>query len=289
MLHQPRLRPMLRPLALTVLAAMLIGAACQSEPDLSGRPTEADEAVINVSRFKTGDGSETRLATLPVGTIYGDGRVIRPGPQLGIGVPPALPSLQVTTLDSAGGDAVLAQASEAGLVGADRELRLPTEKDPTITAFDVFLDNQRLRTIVESLAEVAPDDPRLPPKGQAERAAMNAVVAMLTDPASSLAGNVVGEDVVYAPTAVRVLVSSAADQEPSTGAPTVAEWPLAELATIGEAIESADGWRCVVVDGEDWTALRPVAAGADRATRWSSGGAEYTLRFRPLLPGESGC
>ena len=78
---------MLRPLALTVLAAMLIGAACQSEPDLSGRPTEADEAVINVSRFKTGDGSETRLATLPVGTIYGDGRVIRPGPQLGIGVP----------------------------------------------------------------------------------------------------------------------------------------------------------------------------------------------------------
>jgi hypothetical protein len=47
--------------------------------------------------------------------------------------------------------------------------------------------------------------------------------------------------------------------------------------------------RCVVVDGEDWTTLEPLAAGANQATHWSSGGAEYGLRFRPLLPGESGC
>ena len=278
---------MLRRLTLTMLAVMLMGAGCQSSPDLSGRPTEANEAVLNVSRFKTGRTDEARLTALPVAALYGDGRVIRPGPQPAIEPAPALPALQVTVIDSAGVDAVLGQASEAGLVGADRELRLPTEKDPTITAFDVFLDGQRRRTIVESLAEVAPDDPRLPPKGQAERAAMNAVVAMLTDPASKLAANIVGEDTVYAPTAVRVLVAPA--PEPVTGTASAIDWPLADLATIGEAVEGVAGLRCAVVDGEDWTTLEPVVATANQATQWSSGGANYTVRFRPLLPAETGC
>ena len=280
---------MLRTLTAALLSAVLIVTGCGSAPDLSGRPTGADEAVIFVSRFKTGDGPEARLAALPVAALYGDGRVIRPGPQIAVEPAPALPALQVTTLDDAGVDAVLAKAAEAGLVGADRELRLPTEVDPTITAFDVFLNEQRRRTIVESLAEVAPDDPRLPPKGRDERAAMNAVVSMLTDPASTLAGNIVGEDSLYAPAGVRVLVSSAAGLEPSVGEAAVVEWPLADLATIGEAVEGTDGVRCVVVGGEDWTTLEPLAAGANQATRWSSGGAEYGLRFRPLFPGESGC
>lgn len=279
---------MLRSLTAALLAALVV-FGCQSAPDLSGRPTEADEPVINISRLKIGDDATTRLASLPVGTLYGDGRVIRPGPQIAVEPAPALPSLQVTTLDSAGVDAVLAKAAEAGLVGADRELRMPTEADPTITAFDIFLDGQRRRTTVESLAEIAPDDPRLPPKSQAERAAMNAVVAMLTDPASSLAGNIVGEDAVYAPTAVGVLVSSAAGAEPSTGEPTVVEWPLADLATIGAAVEGVVGLRCAVLDGADWTTLEPLAGSANQATQWSSGGVTYLVRFRPLLPGEEGC
>ena len=56
---------------------------------------------------------------------------IRPAPQIAVEPGPALPALQVTTLDSAGVDAVLTQAAAAGLVGADRELRMPTEADPT--------------------------------------------------------------------------------------------------------------------------------------------------------------
>ncbi|MET1232715.1 MAG: hypothetical protein ABWY52_07680 [Candidatus Limnocylindrales bacterium] len=278
---------MLSPLTAALLAALVV-VGCDSAPDLSGRPTEADEPVIRISRFKTGDGAAERLATLPVGTLYGDGRVIRPGPQIAVEPAPALPSLQVTTLDSAGVDAVLAKAAAAGLVGADRELRMPTEADPTITAFDIFLDGQRRRTIVESLAEIADDDPRFPPKSREQRAAMKAVEAMLTDPASSLAGNIVGEDAVYAPTAVGVLVASAAE-DPSTGEPTIVEWPLADLATLGSEVEGVQGLRCAVVEGEDWTTLQPLAGSANQATQWSSGGAMYTLKFRPLLPGEEGC
>jgi hypothetical protein len=265
-------------------------AGCSSGPDLSGRPTAPDEAVLNISRFKTGDTSDVRLATLPVATIYGDGRVIRPAAQIAVEPGPALPGLQVTMLDSAGVDAVLAKAAEGGLVGADRELRMPTEADPTITAFDIFLDGDRRRTIVESLAEVAPDDPRLPPKGREERAAMNAIVAMLTDPAASLSGNIVGEDVLYEPTAVRVVIAPATGEEPATGEPSTLDWPLADLATLGEAVGGGQaGLRCAAVEGDDWATLKPVVEGADTETRWSSGGVEYTLRFRPLLPGESGC
>ena len=116
---------------------------------------------------------------------------------------------------------------------------------------------------------------------------MKAVVAMLTDPASALAGNITGEDALYAPTAVRVLASPAT--EPTTGGAAVLEWPLADLATIGDPVADVEGLRCVVVEGEDWTTLEPLATSADTATHWSSGGTDYTLRFRPLLPAESGC
>ena len=130
MRHQPRLRPMLSPLTAALLAALVV-VGCESAPDLSGRPTEADEPVIRISRFKTGDDASVRLAALPVGTIYGDGRDDPARPRRSPSShAPALPSLQVTTLDSAGVDAVLAKAAAAGLVGADRELRMPTEATP---------------------------------------------------------------------------------------------------------------------------------------------------------------
>ena len=54
MRHQPRLRPMLSPLTAALLAALVV-VGCDSAPDLSGRPTEADEPVIRISRLKTSD------------------------------------------------------------------------------------------------------------------------------------------------------------------------------------------------------------------------------------------
>ena len=282
--------PMRRTLIVLTLASLLLVVGCQpTAPDISGRPTEADAPVINIFRFKKDDQIDARRATMPLGTLYGDGRVIRPAPQLAVEPGPALPSLTVTTLDSAGVDAVLKQAADTGLVGADREFRMPTETDPTLTSFEVFLNGQRRATIVESLAEIADDDPRLPPQGLEERAGMKKIVAMLTDPRASLAANIVGEDTVYAPTAVRLLIAPATSLEPSSTEPTKLDWPLADLATAGEPVKGADGVSCLVVDGSDWTTLEPLATSANQLTRWSSGGTEYALRFRPLLPGEGGC
>ncbi len=82
------------------------------------------------------------------------------------------------------------------------------------------------------------------------RKGMKTVVAMLTDPRASLSANVVGEDTVYAPTAVRVLIAPATGLEPSSTEPTKLDWPLADLATAGEPVKGAEGVRCLVVDGE---------------------------------------
>lgn len=264
-------------------AALVLVAGCGGTPSISGRPTEADEPVISVQRFSSGDDQAARLATMPLGAIYGDGRVFRAAPQLAVEPGPALPALEVTTIDSAGIDTVLTKAAEGGLIGADRELRMPTEADPTLTAFDIFLDGKRRRTIVESLAEIPPDDPRLPPKGLEERAAMNAIVAMLTDPRGQLAANVVSDDGLYAPTRVLVVTS------PSDGGSTSVEWPLADLAGLGGPLAEVPTSRCANIEGDDWATLEPIVAAADAATTWTSGGTSYAIRFRPLLPGEIGC
>jgi len=48
--------------------------------------------------------------------------------------------------------------------------------------------------------------------------------------------------------------------------------------------------RCGVVTGDDLTSLLAAAAkDANAHTPWTSGGTEYHLILRPLLPDEHGC
>jgi len=45
----------------------------------------------------------------------------------------------------------------------------------------------------------------------------------------------------------------------------------------------------VAVSGEEWAALVPIAQHANQLTPWTSGGEEFSVLFRPLLPDESSC
>ena len=67
------------------------------------------------------------------------------------------------------------------------------------------------------------------------------------------------------------------------------EWPLEDLATAGESAGDGLGIRCQVVTGDDLATVLPLLEDANSATPFRSGGADYTLIVRPLLPGESGC
>jgi len=47
--------------------------------------------------------------------------------------------------------------------------------------------------------------------------------------------------------------------------------------------------RCGVVAGEDLTTLLAAAGDANALTPWTSGGTQYHLILRPLVPDEHGC
>ena len=68
-------------------------------------------------------------------------------------------------------------------------------------------------------------------------------------------------------------------------------WPLAtSLDGFGETVKNAPSQtRCGVVSGEDLTTLLAAANEANALTPWTSGGTEYHLIFRPLLPDEHTC
>ena len=278
------------PLALLVAVA-LVAVACSSGPTVPSHPTDADQLIAGIAVITRDDTPEQRLLAYPMASLYGDGRLIRPGPQMAIYPGPALPNLIVTQLDPAGVDAILLAAGTAGVVGADQEMRFPIVENPPITVFVVFSDGVRHQTIVEALGMEQPNDGRLSPAARAQRDAMKALVALLTEPRASLAASVVGDDTPYEPTAMRLLVSPIdPSAEPSPLPPATRDWPLATgLAELGQVVTDAPNIRCAMVDGADFAALYPLAKESNELTRWAGGGADYTVRFRPLLPGESGC
>jgi hypothetical protein len=278
------------PLALLVAVA-LVAAACESGPNLSDRPTGADEMVLGVAVVRGDDTTAARLLGAPSAALFGDGRLIRPGPQVELYPGPALPVFSVTQLNDSGVQAILTQAGASGIIGADQELRFPVVKNPPITVFVVFVAGVRHQTIVEALDEVQPDDPRLSPASLKQREAMKVLIALVTNPRAGLAGDVVGDDTPYEPKALRLIISPVdPSAEPNPVPPTTRDWPLATgLAGFGAALKDAPNVRCGTVEGADFATLYPLAKESNELTRWASGGVEYTVRFRPLLPGESGC
>ncbi len=68
--------------------------------------------------------------------------------------------------------------------------------------------------------------------------------------------------------------------------PNRLEWPLDDLSTLGEPVQP-QGFRRVVISGEDLATLQPLLGKATTITLWKSGNREYQLSFRPLLPEET--
>jgi hypothetical protein len=74
------------------------------------------------------------------------------------------------------------------------------------------------------------------------------------------------------------------------------EWPVGDLAQFGEVMVSPfqttpalPSGRCGVVDGDDLATVLEAAGSATGGTPWRSSDKLYTVRFRPLLEGETGC
>ena len=280
-----------RALAVSLVALSLLAAGC-------GRLTRAGSGGIDhptgpgdvVLRMDVGGGfvpPAYELRRIPTWSLFGDGRIIIEGPQIEIYPGPALPSVQVQTIIEEGIQAILEAAKAAGLLGPDRTYDQGCVADAPTTTFTVYTDGTKHVVSAYALGMVPGS---CPGEDTEARTKLAAFAAKLSDLASWLPKGSLTEQGQFEASEMRVYV------QPYTGSPepglhqnTIA-WPLSDpLSSFGKADAIYGDFRCGVVGGPDLAKLLPDAQRANELTPWTSGGADYSLIFRPLLPDEHTC
>ena len=247
-------------------------------------PSGKNEVVLQVSMGGGFLPIEYNLTAVPEFSLYGDGRVIVPGPVIAVYPGPALPNLQTTLVPGETVQAILSAAREAGLFDPTFDYGRPTVIDAPTTTIVINADGTTYRSEIYALMEGGAGGLTL--EQEQARATVQGLRGKLTDLAGFEAGEVVWEPYQFFALAV---YSQAADPgytpDPTDVQPNRLEWPLGDLGTLGKEVPPA-GFRRVVISGQDLAALQPLLGQATQITLWKSGGSEYHLFFRPLLPDE---
>jgi hypothetical protein len=286
------------PMKTRILAAALtlglLAAACgESEGGGGGggggtieHPTGSDELVL---RWEYSGGFvpyEYLVSRIPSWSMYGDGRVIVQGPMIEIYPPPTPPSLLVTRLSEDGVQAILAAAQDAGLMDGDASYDYVCVTDAATT---VFTTNANGTSSVVTAYALDVTGGTCQGSDDEARQALADLQASLGDLTWLPEGSVGAEEPFdYEEMRIYVLPYQG---EPELPQQPVA-WPLSPgLDAFGDeqGAEGLQGARCGVVSGPDLDTFLQAAEGANELTPWTSGGGEYRLILRPLLPDEHGC
>ena len=270
----------------------LVAAACVA-PAGATNPSASPSAVIDpdtvVIRVDWEGGfvpPGVNLSRLPLVLVTADGRVITQGPQDAMYPGPLLPNLQVRTLTPDSLADLLERAADDGLL-VDAEYAGGPIADATTTVLRITVDGvtytQSAYALFESLDANGAEQLSGAPDAEG-RAAMRSFLDALTGLPD---GAYTGDPTSYVADGLR-LYSSAYVPDPAADWLPV-EWPLEDLATAGASAGDGLGIRCQVVTGDDLATVLPLLEGANSATPFRSGGTDYTLIVRPLLPGERGC
>ncbi len=289
-------------IGLALLATALLVGACGRLGDDGGttgssgsdggieHPTGADQLVLRVEYQGGFVPYEYNLKRVPSWSLYGDGTVIVEGPVIEIYPGPALPNLLAFTLTEEAVQTILEAAQDAGLMDGDASYGYPCIADAADTVFTV---NAGGTTSVVSAYALELSDLGMEPGdcGDVDTAAREKLAEfnrMLGDLQSWLPEGSIGPEESYEPTEMRVFVLPYQGEPELPQAET--EWPLSEpLVAFGEPVADGNDARCGVVSGDDLAELLPLAQQANELTPWTSGGEQYRLVFRPLLPDEHTC
>ena len=291
----------LRFLAISLVA--LLAAACavdgagptssaSNSPAVTGfvHPTGAKELVLRLRYVGGFVAPAAHLIDIPVISVYGDGTVIVPGPQIAIYPGPALPNLQRATITPAGLQILLEAARDAGLLGPDAHYDLGGIADAASAEFTVNADG-RIHTIsAYALMEGGQAPQGTDPTVVEARAKLAKFQAQLGS-LEALLGSELGSWSSYQADAVQLIVNAGApDDGQGLIQPPVA-WPLSTpLAGFGETLPTLmQGQRCGGVSGTDLDLLMPLLQKANTLTPWTDADASFGIMVRPLLPGEEGC
>jgi hypothetical protein len=283
---------MRRTLSLIVALPILTLAAC-AQPGTQGpggSPTgpdvttyAPDDVVLRVEYVDGFVPVEHIVTSLPLITVYGDGRVITEGPMIDIFPSPAMPNVLVRTIPAPAVDQLVRLAIDAG-VGSGADYGQPPVADAPSTQVTVLTDEGELVSRANALGF---DDHGVTEAQAAARRQLQGLVDKLTD-LPALLGADAGEEQPYEPTSLAAVswpwVDPASDDLPEQ--PEIA-WPGPALP--GEALPRFGDLHCLIVTGPELPAVLQAAAGANVLTPWVSEGQRWSVRFRPLLPEESTC
>ena len=282
---------MVRPVRAAAVAVVVLLAGCAQQADRgptaspssmpSGGVVLPEDGGLVLQVAYTGGYEASRRVTaaqLPLVSVYADGRVITEAPTIAVHPGPALPQLQVTTIDPAEVEDLAQRALRAG-VGRGVDYGSPPVADVPNTRITVVTADG------EQTSEAAALQRGLFPEGQEvpglteEQAIAREELQAFVDQLSALQAD---GDELYEPEAVAALV----DQEFGPGATPddVATWPGPALP--GDPLTTG-GVSCVLGPGD---AVREAAEGATTATVWANpDGGRWAVSLRPLLPHEDHC
>jgi hypothetical protein len=283
---------------------LLLATACaQPAGGATGSPTTAppadpDQLVLRIQRVGGFLPVGVTEASVPVVSVYADGRVITEGPVPAIYPGPATPNVQVRRIGAGDVRALVDRALAAG-VRDTADLGRPGVVDAATTRFTVNTGGGTVVREVYALGDdgrtaadgSAPGNPDRGPRPTAEQVAARAQLLRLSDALTDLEGTLgadaVGNSQPFAAEAVAAVVTSwpqRADDLPQSPR----AWPGPDLP--GEQLGGQAGLTCVSARGSAATALLDAARQANRLTPWTSAdGRAWAVTFRPLLPDESGC
>lgn len=252
-------------------------------------PTRASDLVLRLRYVGGFVPPAAHLVDLPVISVYGDGTVIVPGPQIAIFPGPALPNLQRATITPAGMQILLEAARDAGLLGPDVHYDLGGIMDASSAEFTLNAEGS-VHTISAYALMESSGSPQGPDAAVSEaRAKLARFQAQLGNLEGLLDGDLGGSS-AYEAERIQLLVSPGAPDNQGLAQPPI-DWPLSTpLSTFGKALPDLfQGQRCGVVEGADLVLLMPLLEKASALTPWTDSDAAYGMIVRPLLPGEEGC
>ena len=272
------MRVLPRLVLLTALVATAAGCGARDEVTDPASPYRPDDLVLRIS-YGGGLAAPDRLITnVPGFSLYGDGRVIASGPVPAIYPGPALPNLQESHVGPFDPPLLAKRALDAGVGSAD--VGQPQIADGGWTRFTVLTANGEKTTQVVELGY----DEGLTRTQQAARAKLRTLLDDLTNlPA-------VQRSTPYQATEVAAsAVPWTEPPDPSLPAPPPIEWVGPGLP--GPSVDNGPTplAPCLVVTGEQASLVLGAAAKANTLTPWTSGGKQWRVGLRPLLPDEHSC
>jgi hypothetical protein len=287
------LAPVALALVLAACARVSVGPSASTVPPGGiQHPLGADQLVLRVDAPPGQTINPATVVDIPSFSLFGDGTVVTPGPQVEIYPPPALPSLLQRRVTEAGVQTILKAAQQAGLLGPDATYSTPPIPEASLTTFIVDAGGSTHTVRVLALGGGVTDD--TPYNEVKARQALSLFDTKLRDLPSWLPAGSVGTETPYALSRLQVSVQPGAPLAGPGMVQQALDWPLSPGLTTWGSPQQGPGpvrldVRCGAAGARDLQRLLPLAMGANALTAWRSDGALFALRFMPLLPDQQAC